>query len=74
MEYWMEEPWGAWRDNMHAGIVASAVLMPHQEERKRSKPEDFMLVDRDTLKRRSLAQLAADLEQTTARKPKAKKK
>lgn len=22
--YWAEEPWGPWRDNAHAGIVAAA--------------------------------------------------
>lgn len=24
--YWEEEPWGPWRDNLHAAIVARAVL------------------------------------------------
>lgn len=24
--YWTEEPWGPWRDNLHAAIVASEVL------------------------------------------------
>ena len=46
MRYWMVEPWGAVRDNMHAGVIASAVLMPHTKKGKRLATfEDFMLTD-----------------------------
>lgn len=36
------EPFGAHRDNLHAGIVASAALAPYSK-REPPKPTDFML-------------------------------
>lgn len=41
--YWMQEPWGAWRDNMHAAIIARAVLTPHVKKGARIDLMDFML-------------------------------
>lgn len=41
--YWAEEPWGAWRDNFHAGVIASASLNPHLKQWAKVSPEDFML-------------------------------
>jgi len=72
--YWKLEPWGAWRDNMHAGIVAASVLQPHLKEGAKIKPEDFMLVDRDVLRRKSISQFAAQLNSASQRKPAARRK
>jgi hypothetical protein len=41
IEYYRVEPWGALRDNLHAGIVASAVLAPYSQ--RKPAPGDFML-------------------------------
>lgn len=38
------EPWGPARDNMHAGIIAAAVLNPHRKRGQRPATyADFML-------------------------------
>lgn len=41
--YWVEEPWGSYRDNIHAGLIASACLAPHQKPGNRATFEDFMI-------------------------------
>lgn len=45
--YWSEEPWGAWRDNVHAGLIAAACLSPYQKPGHRVTHEDFMLKSAD---------------------------
>lgn len=46
--YWQIEPWGAWRDNVHAGLVAAVIANVH---RGRGVPAfshaNFMLQQRD---------------------------
>lgn len=42
--YWAHEPWGAWRDNVHAGFIAAAIT--NGGMRRPKKPvawKDFML-------------------------------
>ncbi len=41
--YWMQEPWGPWRDNLHTAILAREVLRPHFKEGAKIKLDDFML-------------------------------
>jgi len=41
--YWAHEPWGPWRDNMHAAIISLNTLRPHLRPGKRVSVEDFML-------------------------------
>lgn len=57
--YWEEEPWGAYRDNMHAAIITSQLLRPnvkdgvapplknfmlaHPEDRKAEGAQDFLV-------------------------------
>ncbi len=57
--YWEEEPWGAYRDNLHAAMIISQLLRPnvkdgvapplknfllmHPEDRKAEGAEDFIL-------------------------------
>jgi hypothetical protein len=44
MAYYSIEPFGAERDNLHAGIVASVVANANRDpKRKPVKPDDFML-------------------------------
>lgn len=46
------EPFGTWRDNMHAGIIASLLANIHRgKSTKRFTPQDFMLLDGETHKR-----------------------
>lgn len=65
--YWGEEPWGPYRDNMHAAMIVTELLKPnlkegvvlplstymfeHQEDRKERAVEKFMATI-DALSRR----------------------
>lgn len=43
-EYYSVEPWGAYRDNLHAGIIAATFANAHKKKTaKASKPADFLL-------------------------------
>lgn len=45
--YWMAEPWGAYRDNLHAAMIASTVAnFGYRTARRRLDVKDFMLVAR----------------------------
>lgn len=61
--YWSEEPWGSWRDNAHAGLIAAAGV--NLWLKKGSKPatfEDFMLISRTQRRARDTEQSLAWLE------------
>lgn len=62
--YYAVEPWGSYRDNLHAGIIAATVANAHKGKRAKAlTPADFMLrsksEQRATDTRRSLAHLRA---------------
>lgn len=51
--YWSQEPWGPWRDNAHAGLVASVMANAFRGEKQRPyQMEDFMLLDAEDNERR----------------------
>lgn len=42
--YYMAEPWGAMRDNWHAGMIASAIYNARPGKKRRlAKVKDFLL-------------------------------
>ena len=43
VDYYSVEPWGAYRDNLHAGIIASAVYGLTPRRGKALTPSDFIL-------------------------------
>jgi hypothetical protein len=44
MAYYSIEPWGAERDNLHAGIIAATVANSNRDPKKKAlKADDFML-------------------------------
>lgn len=60
---WMEEyrrdPWGTWRDNAHAALIAS--IMANAFRGKDMRPfsyEDFMLLDPETAEKRKAERIA----------------
>lgn len=55
-KYWAAEPWGPYRDNLHAAIVAREVRRPQLAKGAR-KPEidDFMVSDPRERKRKATA-------------------
>lgn len=45
-QYWTQEPWGTWRDNAHAGLIAATVANSFRgEKRQPFTMEDFFLLD-----------------------------
>lgn len=74
LRYWAAEPWGATRDNMHAGLIAAAVFAPHVRRGKKAPTfKDFMLKDAATAqdeRRRGTAAVLASLKARAKRKPK----
>lgn len=52
MEYYALEPFGAERDNIHAGLIASTVANVHISKKdKMLKPADFMLKNASDINR-----------------------
>ncbi|HMU15811.1 MAG TPA: hypothetical protein PKC95_00070 [Thauera aminoaromatica] len=46
--FWKVEPWGAWRDNVHAGLIASVIANAHRGRGVPAfSPANFMLQERD---------------------------
>lgn len=65
------EPWGQWRDNAHAAVVASVIANAHRKKGTKAFDwQDFMLVDKDTDRARKTAQSLAWLRSNAKRKPK----
>lgn len=42
--YWREEPWGAWRDNLHAAIIAREVARPWLKKGRRPNLDDYLVM------------------------------
>ena len=49
--YWEQEPWGPWRDNLHAAIVAREVRRPYTKKGTSVKLEPFMVRSPDERKK-----------------------
>lgn len=43
--YWKAEPWGPWRDNLHAALIAREVRRPQLRKGARVEVESFMVRD-----------------------------
>lgn len=41
--YWVHEPWGPWRDNLHAAIIAREVRAPYVRRGSQIDMDDFMI-------------------------------
>ena len=42
--YWEEEPWGAYRDNLHAAMIISQLLRPSIKDGAAPPLKNFMLM------------------------------
>jgi hypothetical protein len=72
--YWIEEPWGPYRDNVHAALIVTELLRPHLKEGATLNMADFMLrhkEDRDAIAR---AKLVAYLSAMAANSERAKRR
>lgn len=41
--YWKAEPWGPWRDNMHAALIAREIRRPWLKDPTKNDIGDFIL-------------------------------
>lgn len=77
--YWVEEPWGPYRDNVHAGLIAATIINV-QRWKQRNPPgrdasfADFMLKDPETQKEHETAESLKSLFAMAKRVPREKKK
>jgi len=47
MRFWRMEPWGPYRDNIHAGLIAATIANVHRGKNARPISHDvFMLTDK----------------------------
>lgn len=60
--YYSEEPWGSWRDNIHAAIIAREVRQGRARKGQRVKLDDFMVTAPETRRRRHLTGLVDALK------------
>lgn len=73
-QFWTQEPWGPWRDNLHAAIIAAEVRRPNLKKGAKVKLEDFMLRHPDELaaeqaeRRRAASRNLFELFKTVATK------
>lgn len=74
-QYWSAEPWGPWRDNLHAGLIAAAV--GNYSAKKLKRPlgwKDFLLRDPDEVQGENRGSLLAALRMISVPKTKPKTK
>lgn len=60
-EYWTLEPWGAMRDNLHTGIVASLLYNVNRGNAEPRQPQDFMITDGESVKETKMQKFLANL-------------
>lgn len=56
MLYWEVEPWGPWRDNVHAALIAREVRRPQLKRGAKIELDHFMLRDPAQRQREANAQ------------------
>ena len=59
MDEYRREPWGPWRDNVHAALICA--VMANAFRGKDSRPftyEDFMILDAETAEKRKAEMIA----------------
>lgn len=69
--YWKAEPWGPWRDNMHAAVIAREIRRPWINDQSKNLLSDFLLIDPDQRQQQSAAGFI-QLFKTIAKKRKRK--
>jgi hypothetical protein len=69
LAYWDEEPWGAWRDNLHAAIIAREVRRPWLKQGAADSLDGFMVVNPEVRRKNRLQGLVEALR-AMAGKPK----
>lgn len=69
--YWSVEPWGPWRDNVHAGQIITAIYEASLKKLRRPPSwKDFMLRPREEKQAENRGSLLSALRMMARRKPK----
>lgn len=50
-QYWQEEPWGPYRANIHAALIAREIRRPQLRKGAKCELDDFMLVNPERRRR-----------------------
>lgn len=62
MEYQKLEPWGAWRDNWHAAMIATILANAHRDpKRPPTRMHEFFYKDPETASRQQDAEMLTGL-------------
>lgn len=67
LAFWEVEPWGAYRDNLHTGILASLLATP-KKGHKRPAPSEFLLRTKDEQREQSTGKALSWLRAVAKRK------
>ena len=59
--YWIEEPWGPLRDNMHAALIVTELLRPHLKEGATLKMGQFLFRHQDDIDAEARMKFVAQL-------------
>jgi hypothetical protein len=66
--YWSEEPWGPYRDNLHAGLIISELMRPHLKKGATPpRPDQYLFQSATDLKRKQTAQFVAQMNSAARR-------
>lgn len=69
LRYWEEEPFGAWRDNAHAAIIAREVRKLGTKRGRRVPMDDFMLLHPEKRREGNVRAFVAALRAMAGGKP-----
>lgn len=69
-QYWEEEPWGPFRDNLHTAILAREVRRPYLRKGATTKLNDFMVVNPARRQSEAGGKLINFLKMIARKKPK----
>lgn len=68
--YWDDEPWGPYRDNMHAAIIAREVRRPYMRRGTTTKIADFLIVNPLRRQREATGKFVDFLKMIAKKRPK----
>ena len=69
MLFWKTEPWGPYRDNIHAGLIAATIANVYRKKNSKAiTHEAFMLTDQSSYKRNTSKETLAWMKAVAKRK------
>lgn len=68
VRYWQAEPWGTWRDNLHAALIAAQARAPYLKKGAKNDLNDFMAIDPFERQRKAASGIIELLKAISTRK------